>query len=318
MILILTNSYETTSDQVCEWLNYLGKPFIRINHNEVLIEKVHFDLGNNIHELYFDNGLMLELSAITSFWYWRGNFQIKIPKISTKANKLLKKTLQHENRIFLEYIYRYLNCISIKRIGNIFNELGNNKLQQLLLAKQVGLNIPETKVTNFKEDNLVSGEFDTITKPIFNNFEIEYDNNVVLKARVSQFDLDMYKVLGAESYLYLIQRNVKKSHEVRVFYFNKIFYSMAIFSQKNAKTKLDFRNYDNENRNRMIPYDIPKDIKIRLIMLMDKLGFDTGSIDLICNDEGNYVFLEVNHIGKFGWLSYNCNYYLEEKIAQYL
>jgi hypothetical protein len=39
---------------------------------------------------------------------------------------------------------------------------------------------------------------------------------------------------------------------------------------------------------------------------------------MIVTPEGEYVFLEVNPTGQFGWVSDNCNYYLEEKIANHL
>jgi hypothetical protein len=41
-------------------------------------------------------------------------------------------------------------------------------------------------------------------------------------------------------------------------------------------------------------------------------------VDLIYTPDGEYVFLEVNPMGQFHWLSENCNYYLEEFIANQL
>ena len=96
------------------------------------------------------------------------------------------------------------------------------------------------------------------------------------------------------------------------------FFPMAIFSQKDKKTQLDYRNYNQEKPNRNIPYILPNKIQDKLQLLMDKLGLDSGSIDMIVTPEGEYVFLEVNPTGQFGWVSVNCNYYLEEKIANYL
>ena len=51
---------------------------------------------------------------------------------------------------------------------------------------------------------------------------------------------------------------------------------------------------------------------------MKKSNLDTGSIDIVVTKKEEYVFLEVNPVGQFGWVSSNCNYYLEEKVANYL
>lgn len=40
---------------------------------------------------------------------------------------------------------------------------------------------------------------------------------------------------------------------------------MAIFSQENDKTKIDFRNYDIANPNRCVPYKLPRRIEKQLI-----------------------------------------------------
>ena len=93
---------------------------------------------------------------------------------------------------------------------------------------------------------------------------------------------------------------------------------MAIFSQNDEQTQLDYRNYNRVKPNRNIPYILPKDIETKLQKLMDKLDLNTGSIDMMVTTEGEYVFLEVNPTGQFGWVSENCNYYLEEKIAHCL
>ena len=96
------------------------------------------------------------------------------------------------------------------------------------------------------------------------------------------------------------------------------FFSMAIFSQSNSKTKIDFREYDNEIPNRCVPYILPKYIEKLLLKFSKKVGLNSGSFDLIKTVDDNYVFLEVNPAGQFGMVSYPCNYFLEEKIANHL
>lgn len=93
---------------------------------------------------------------------------------------------------------------------------------------------------------------------------------------------------------------------------------MAIFSQLDEKTKYDYRNYNEEKPNRNVPIRLPEHISKKIVNFINNSNLDTGSIDLIYTHEKEFVFLEVNPVGQFGWVSKNCNYYLEKKIALHL
>ena len=51
---------------------------------------------------------------------------------------------------------------------------------------------------------------------------------------------------------------------------------------------------------------------------MKHLGLNTGSIDMIVTPEREYVFLEVNPAGNIEMVSKNCNYPIEQEIANFL
>ena len=116
----------------------------------------------------------------------------------------------------------------------------------------------------------------------------------------------------------LFQQYIPKKYEIRSFYLKGQFRSMAIFSQQNEKTKLDFRNYDQERPNRNVPYNLPKSLEQKLHKLMLKLDINCGSMDIIVTPDDQYYFLEVNPFGQFQWLSKGCNYFLERMIAKNL
>lgn len=93
---------------------------------------------------------------------------------------------------------------------------------------------------------------------------------------------------------------------------------MAIFSQENEKTRIDYRNYDREKPNRCVPYHLSDDIQSKLSAFMNLIDMNCGSIDMIYSPDGDYIFLEVNPVGQFHWLDKNCNYFLEREIAKCL
>ena len=91
---------------------------------------------------------------------------------------------------------------------------------------------------------------------------------------------------------------------------------MAIFSQEDKQTVIDFRNYNDQIPNRYVPYKLPHNIEDKIDKFMHKMNLDTGSIDMIVTPDLKYIFLEVNPVGQYDMVSVPCNYYLHKKIAQ--
>lgn len=203
-------------------------------------------------------------------------------------------------------------------LGNPF--LGNiNKIHQLRYARKHGIEIPPTIITSRKSE-LISfwKEYkDIIIKPLFNVRYLDMGNKhftpftQILKEETI-LELDEFFMPS------LIQKKIDKQFEIRSFFIEKDCYSMAIFSQEDEQTTVDFRRYNDVNPNRTIPYQLENALKEKLIKFMGKLNLNTGSIDLIFGNDQKFYFLEVNPVGQFGMTSFPCNYYLEKKIAEFL
>src|SRR5690606_29202165 len=118
--------------------------------------------------------------------------------------------------------------------------------------------------------------------------------------------------------LTLFQERVSKKYEIRIFFFNQKLYCMAILSQSDKSTSIDYRNYNRSLPNRNIPIKIPDEVRKKVIEFIKASELRTGSIDIIVDENNQYVFLEVNPQGQFDWVSQNCNYYIEKDIAEYL
>jgi ATP-GRASP peptide maturase of grasp-with-spasm system len=194
-----------------------------------------------------------------------------------------------------------------------------NKLRILQQAAHVGLPTPATLVTNRKEhvQQFATQHGPLITKAIGRTVEFRLDGQsfVLFTAEMSAADIER---LPDRFFPSLFQEKVEKVYEVRVFYLDGACWSMAIFSQSDPQTRVDFRRYNDARPNRHVPYRLPSDIEDAIGHLMRSLAMDTGSIDLIRTPDGRHVFLEVNPSGQFGWLSQYCNYHLECQVAAYL
>lgn len=163
---------------------------------------------------------------------------------------------------------------------------------------------------NNKEDLLELKDGGYITKVISGSSIQEIDDYFIVNYTKK---LNIEKIGTTNFFPSLVQNYIEKKYELRIFYLNGEFYSMAIFSQKDNQTIIDFRNYNKTKPNRTVPYKIPDCQAIKLDLLMKKLEINCGSIDMIVTNDNEYVFLEVNPVGQFGMVSYPCNYNLEKK-----
>lgn len=197
-----------------------------------------------------------------------------------------------------------------------------NKLEVLVLAKSVGLIIPETIIVSRKyvlEEFASRFKNGVISKSIYEPLHVIDDNSSTIytsyTVKLENSDINRLPDTFSPS---LVQENLDKDFEIRVFYLDKKFYPMAIFSQKNSKTAIDFRNYDYDNPNRNIPYCLPGIIKNQLQELMARLNLNSGSIDLVKTKTGEIFFLEVNPVGQYSMVGFPCNYNLDFEIYKYL
>ena len=63
---------------------------------------------------------------------------------------------------------------------------------------------------------------------------------------------------------------------------------------------------------------LPDDVARKLRLLFDRLEMNTGSIDMIVDKNGEFVFLEINPFGVYGGMSAICNYNIDQAIAGWL
>lgn len=316
MILILSSDSDPSTTSVLLWLQRMEvENFIKINPYN--ITDFQYILQNDI----FSNKVnKIDLNKINVVWYRRHKFVVNniLSKISEPNLKYtIYNNIEQEKRSLNQFLFYALkrktwfthpDCIRI------------TKLIQLKEAKNTGLDIPETIFTQRKQDILdfKKKHNNVIVKPIDNPLFISLDEQSYFMTLTQQLDGKTINDLLEKIFSSLVQERIEKRYEIRAFYMNGDFYCMAIFSQQNQLTSLDYRNGSYTNLIRKVPYKLPDNIEVKLRLLMNKLNLNNGSIDLIRSKNDKYIFLEVNPVGQFGMVSIPCNYYLEKKIAEHL
>lgn len=315
MIAIFSQeNYETTTESVIDWLQFYKIPFKRINGIEFLAN-VDIEIKTTKFEIK-------GFEDINVCWFrrWDGFSDIiglQFTDFSSWNLYELRNHLSTEHRIVRQTLFKYL---AKKKWLTHPKEITYSKLDLLKNAVKVGLSVPDSILTTSKSTLLkfIAIHKKVITKiisqgiPRYSLETIDYSFGTQL---ITKNELKRLPDTFSPS---LFQKYIEKSYEIRIFFLEKKFYSMAIFSQKNLKTLIDFRNYDRELPNRRVPYQLPQIIEDKLLILIENMNYTTGSIDLIKSKSGHYVFLEINPGGQFGMVSLPCNYFLEEKIAHHL
>lgn len=308
MIVIISSKKDYTTNEVIEWLIANKTPFQRWNfENKIPLNRFRITKYETCIEI---NNLDLKLCKV--IWHRRG--RLKHFKKDKHWNLNLNNYLKKEEDSLIKSIEHQLNK-TINYIGSYEKEVENFKLDHLIIAKSVGLKVPDTLVTTQKLELIKfnnSNKF-TITKDIRYPINIDIDENYISSNGTTVINHELIMSLDSVFAPTLVQEGIVKLYEIRTFFFMDLLFSMAIFSQNDSKTKIDYRNYNEEKPNRNIPINLPLKIKKKIKQFIKKSRLNTGSIDIIYSKEKEYVFLEVNPMGQLDWVSKGCNYYIEKK-----
>lgn len=331
MILIISNKSDSSTNQVIDWLNYYGKEVLRINGEDFFenLYSYHAYLDNTHVDLYSQTKFSskMDMSKVEAIWFRRDSFIHFHNNFKEQFKNLSNTQFAEKLRavLFQEFLYGKEASYNIA-ISNVNNVLGNyknhtpNKIEVLNEAKKLGLRIPKTIITNNKDElskfyKICNSQ--VITKPIKDVVTFNLEGNSFFQY-TTKLEKKFFEKIQSHFFPTLFQELITKKYEIRTFFLRGTCYSMAIFSQLDRSTKIDFRQNNHTTKSRQVPFQLPKGIELKINKLMKNLNLNTGSIDIIRSKDGEYFFLEVNPVGQFGMTSAPCNYYLDQKIAKTL
>ncbi|OJJ15279.1 grasp-with-spasm system ATP-grasp peptide maturase [marine bacterium AO1-C] len=317
--LIFSHQKELTTSHVIDFLLMANKPFVRVN-GEDAVEGLHYQISDGELTLSFlINGKRVSLADIDAYWMRKRGIQVGTQLgEATVMDEHLTEVLKKEMIPLESHLHNLLEepALVDTSVDSFSKAKYCNKLDVLYQAKKHGLSIPDTLVTTRKEAVqrfFAEHKGQVITKGI--NTTMALNGYATGTCVVTPQDIDE---LPEAFFPTLWQTQINKRYELRVFYLEQQFYATAIFSQLDTQTSVDFRNYNTNTPNRVIPFKLPPEIKEKLQRLINHLGYDSCSTDLIVDQQGDFIFLEINPVGQFGMVSEPCNYYLEKKVATIL
>ncbi|NOQ72070.1 MAG: grasp-with-spasm system ATP-grasp peptide maturase [Crocinitomix sp.] len=324
MVAIMSREDDFSTSEVIEWIKFSGAKVLRLNEKDKLsILKFDVTADGKITLLIEVKGEKYSIDNFNSFWYRRGRLNIDSPKIKLEEinddvyRDKVKRYLNNEISVIEEYIISLLEekkSLGSKSLASI------NKLRVLNEANSCGIKTPWTSVVsdsksiNENRENIQR----MVTKPLSDSLYFSLKTHENKDKFYGTYTSLISDPLPEKMFPTLIQEQLDKELELRIFFINESFYSMAIFSQLDKSTSVDFRRYNLAMPNRTTPFKLPLKIEKKLIMLNRKIGLNTGSIDMVVTKENEFVLLEINPVGQFGMVSKPCNYKLEKEVANFL
>lgn len=329
MILIFSILNDISTNWVIEKLRQRNFDVLRINFDDDQYRLHYLDKDQIIFR--HKSGQEYDLTKATAFWYRKGglnyhHFGYYLDRIKDYpffkqeiGPEFLKDYLNRQKKALADFIFNKLEQTCPITLGSYFNS-GLNRLSTLEKASFYGLKVPDYHIISDSGQLLELGAaqgYDLVSKSVEDGIYafVKDRRYYTYTEEIIPVDYQGYDIDLASS---LVMEKITKKYEIRSFFLGNTFYSMAIFSQKNAQTSVDFRKYSKEKPNRQEPYQLPGDISDKLRNVFSDYRLNTGSVDLIVDESGEYVFLEINPVGQFGMVSVPCQYSLEDKVADYL
>ncbi|MFT5823182.1 MAG: ATP-GRASP peptide maturase of grasp-with-spasm system [Crocinitomix sp.] len=321
MIYLISTPGALSAYEIQEWLRFYDCEYIRINKGDQ-IDDLKITVTTEVNSIEFTHlgkEVCIRENDNSRFMYRKG--MLTNPDIiegtGNEISEFNKNTRWNWENIRDFILNRFYN---FKSLGSYHHELNNNKIENLRWAAMSGFNIPHGVICTSRKE--VISMFNTygeiITKDLRYPINIKLDKEGYATAgttMITEADLEGMPEKFSPS---LVQQYIEKEFEIRIFFMNQELFPMAIFSQSDDQTKVDYRNYNWRKMNRNVPYKLDTETESNVLSFIEKSGLDTGSIDLIRTKTGAFYFLEVNPSGQFSWLSYYCNYEIEKRIANYL
>lgn len=312
-VLIISNKADITCDFIVKKLIERNIDFYRFNTEE-LTYTVSLSLDFQNDEFFLvDNKIkkIIDLKSITAVYYRR-------PEIPNYTDKNLNtgetEFIRNEILYTLEGLYKLLkNAYWVSPLYSIRE--AENKIYQLKLAKELGFTIPDSIITNKPN---VADEFynrhskECIIKPIKSGLiEDKINPKVVFTSK-----LDNPNFSCVENCPTFLQYHIRKKADIRVTVVGNVAFAALIDSQNFKDSKIDWRRGCIPLSHTKI--NLPTHIEEKCIQLLKTLNLKFGAIDFILDKDNEYVFLEINPNGQWGWIEKQLDYDISGEIVTLL
>ncbi|HHJ16933.1 MAG TPA: hypothetical protein ENJ80_09570 [Gammaproteobacteria bacterium] len=237
------------------------------------------------------DGRPIRLEEVGAVWYRRIKAMDLDSRLTDNTARLFAWSECNEALLGVWYS---MNCFWMN--PPVADETSQRKILQLQTARQVGLSIPETLITNDPEAArhfIQSHEAGDVIRKAFRNIaEAPRATSVVQEKDLEVIDSVRYAPVT-------FQRYVPAALDLRITIVEDDIFAASISSEEAYRA--DYR--PGLGSAEVKPYELPADVSEGLLRLMRALNLYYGAIDMRVTPDGEHVFLEVNPAGEYLFIS---------------
>ena len=310
-VLILTKKMDIESDLLGIQLLKNGIEYVKITEEDIPLKfGVEFSIGETNKFIFKLGKRVFDCKNIklVLFRY----FDLKFLEYYTGVYQLY---FQQQWYQLFNYLQTILKCTWINHPINTFE--AENRLNQLLIAKQLGFNVPETSITNVPESGqtfLESHANNTIVK-VLHHHEI-ISKQVSHRFLTTSVNPDMVSKLDQLKFAPLIfQEQIPNQEEIRITIVGNKLFPVKITTNKDKNEYSDLHKIQEKDL-RFQHLEIDKKFRRMCLKMNRVLGLSISSLDFIVNSSGVVYFLEVNPIGDWNWLEQHLKLSITETLLR--
>lgn len=323
MIFIISDKNDIQIYYVIYYLKKKGAKYFQFNVSEYPIQiEYTYSYNKLVLKTYIKiNDKYLDCDEINSVWYRKPD----LPQLSPVLSSSEKIYAKNECAQHLSGLYYLLDeKFWMNRIDSM--RRADNKAFALTKAFNLGLTVPKTLITNnsnkawsFHKENKGNIIYKTLSDGLLFNRDPNYNQPFVqgeiYTTHLNQFRESDFKYVNNCPCLF--QEYINKRLELRIIVVGNEVFAVEIHSQEKEQTKYDYRRTELKEITHKV-HQLPQDISEKCKLLVKKLGLSYGAIDMILTPDGEYVFLEINSNGQYGWLEERTGLKINESIANSL
>lgn len=308
-IVIFSESQDIHAQSVIAQLRRMGQEDVRLLdfRDFPLRMSVNMRIRNGAgsdYRLTFPDGAQVPMSEIRSLW-WRRPQAFGLPDQGMPPHA--RHFAMTEAATAFQGMWQASEALWVNDI--VRDAAAAHKPWQLELARQIGLAIPDTLISN--EPDRVRAfwsehQGDIIYKPFLQTYHSWRETR-----RLKPEELPLLDSVRLAPVIF--QKLVPGAADLRVTVIGSEIFPAAVDLRK-MEYKLDVRL----NQQAYEKHALPIEVQERLLVLMRRLGLEYGAIDLRLTPDGQYVFFEVNPAGQFLFVERACGHPISAALATHL
>ena len=296
VVLLVTNDQDVSVDPVVRELRDRDASLVRFDiadfpgRLKVLADSKKGETALGIR------GRVQPLDQVTAVWFGRPGFV----RISTQLPEAERASAAQDSYDLLAGVLQAVDCLWVNRPSA--DLVAGFKVLQLKIAREVGLAVPRTLVSNSPDEvRRLRSEEDLVYKllggPLHTASGVPATMLTAKIGSVSDCDLERIRFTPC-----LVQEYIDKVFDLRLTVIGRSWFPVRIDARGDEMTQVDWRRKANRpNFGESVA--VPSSVLDGVLALMDRLNLVYGALDFAVDRDGVWHFLEINPMGQFMWIA---------------